>query len=357
MGQIVNRIGGAGTDIGQELPDPPWPVAARDLLTQRERSLYQSLLALYPEHKIFVQVALSQLIDVPEDHPERKSIRNRFSQLVADFVLCRSNLSVVAVIELDDRSHERADRQAADVRKNKALSDAGLRLVRIPAGTLPSEERLREIIDADHAFGGSANEATRDRRFMPAESGIELAEDWGSAGPDHMVGSPDSRDLELRSWKWSAIKAGLAGVTLIGGWFLYGQFLLVMAHRALQPLAVPHVTATSPSSTTTPLAPSRIPVASVAVGLSAEDLAERKRTELQAATAAKQQKDLAWAAYYSAPASCEHPTDWTAQVECGNQYMRAKRQFEKQWVALHGTVPGIVGAVVLDDASIGAARR
>jgi hypothetical protein len=57
------------------------------------------LLNLYPDHKIFVQVALSQLIDVPEDHPGRQSIRNRFSQLVADFVLCRSDLSVIAVIE------------------------------------------------------------------------------------------------------------------------------------------------------------------------------------------------------------------------------------------------------------------
>jgi hypothetical protein len=37
--------------------------------------------------------------------------------------------------------------------------------------------------------------------------------------------------------------------------------------------------------------------------------------------------------------------------------MRAKKGFEKQWVALHAAVPGIGGAVVLDNASIGAARR
>jgi hypothetical protein len=36
---------------------------------------------------------------------------------------------------------------------------------------------------------------------------------------------------------------------------------------------------------------------------------------------------------YSAQASCEHPVDWSAQVECGNQYMRAKKLFEQRWNA------------------------
>jgi hypothetical protein len=52
-------------------PDPRWPVTARNLLTNRERFLYDLLLSMYPDHRIFVQVALSQLIDVPEGHPER----------------------------------------------------------------------------------------------------------------------------------------------------------------------------------------------------------------------------------------------------------------------------------------------
>ncbi len=124
--------------------DEQWPVAARSLLTKRERELYERLLGLFPDHRLFIQVALSQLIDVPETHPDRMSIRNRFSQLVADFVLCRSDLSIVAVIELDDRSHRRPDRQAADGRKNKVLADAGLRLIRIPEGTVPSADRLKE---------------------------------------------------------------------------------------------------------------------------------------------------------------------------------------------------------------------
>jgi Protein of unknown function (DUF2726) len=180
----VNRKAGAEPLLGEALPDAPWPVAARKLLTDREQSLYQSLVRLYPEHRIFIQVALSQLIDVPEDHPERLSIRNRFSQLVADFVLCRSDLGVVAVIELDDRSHERRDRQDADARKTKALVDAGLRLVRIPAGVLPSVEKLREIIDADRALSGYRDEAPKMHRFIAVEPELRLADDWGTVPTD-----------------------------------------------------------------------------------------------------------------------------------------------------------------------------
>jgi hypothetical protein len=299
---------------------------------------------------------LSQLIDVSEDHPERQSIRNRFSQLVADFVLCRSNLSVVAVIELDDRSHERADRQLADARKNKALADSGIRLVRIPAGTLPSAAKLRDMIDAERGTDDQAIEANAPR-FVRAESGLELADDWGSVGAGTMVGPAESRDSELRAFKRSALKTALGAATLVGGWFLYSQLLPVLVHRSLQPLAVQHVMVTSPSIAVTSRASSNVPVASVPGELSVEDSAATKRAELQVATAARKQKELAWSVFYSTPESCEHPTDWTAQVECGNRYMRAKKEFDNHWIALHAAVPGSGGAVVLDNESIGAARK
>jgi hypothetical protein len=49
----------------------------------------------------------------------------------------------------------------------------------------------------------------------------------------------------------------------------------------------------------------------------------------------KKQKNREWAAFYSAPSSCEHPASWNDQVECGNQYMRAKKRFEQHWAATH----------------------
>jgi hypothetical protein len=299
---------------------------------------------LYPDHKIFVQVALSQLIDVPEDHPERQSIRNRFSQLVADFVLCRSDLSVVAVIELDDRSHESAVRQGADARKTKALEDAGLRLVRIAAGSLPSGDNLRGLVDPERTVRVRLD-VPHLQPFAREETVLRLTETVDTYSVDApLLRQPGDAKAESRALKSLALKMVLGAVVFVGGWFIYSQVLPSAVRWALQPLAVRQVPS-SPTLTKAPLtrAPARISPLPVVAGPTAEELAERRRAQLQAAAALQKQKDLAWAAFYSAPTSCEHPVDWNAQVECGNQYIRAKREFEKQWSAQVGTQNGNAG--------------
>jgi hypothetical protein len=322
----VNWRAGAEPFVSHPLSDDPWPVAAKNLLTERERSLYQRLMSLYPEHKIFVQVALSQLIDVDRNHPERDSIRARYKQLVADFVLCRSDLSVVAVIELDDRTHEWPKRKAADARKNKALADAGIRLVRIPAGRLPSEDDLRALINAE----GTAKEGAQGETVLSLVEPVETYEQ----APMHAW--RDDSSAESRELKRIALKAIAVAILLLGGWFFFSQFLPAVIKQAFQPLAVPHVRAASTPPNSIPVAPPRIPTAPVISGPSTEELAWQKRVQIQAANALQKKKDQAWAAFYSAPASCEHPVDWSAQVECGNLYMRAKKRFEEQWVTSQG---------------------
>ena len=326
----MNRNARAEPFFSEPLPDAPWPVEARNLLTNREQSFYQRLLNVFPHHKILVQVALSQLIEVDRNHPERQSIRARYKQLVADFVLCRLDLSVVAVIELDDRSHENPKSHYADARKNKALADAGIRLVRIPAGALPSEDTLRALVEAAGTVGPVSQEETE----------LRLAETVETFSVDDPAMRPRNQARKSRALRSLLLKAALGGVFL-GGWFIYMQFLPRVVQRALQPLAAPRVTT-----------PAVVPQAAAAMGPSAEVVAEGKRTELASAAALQEQKNLAWAAFYSAPPSCEHPVDWNAQVECGNQYMRAKKKFELQWTAEHASGQASGAAAVLDNGSI-----
>jgi hypothetical protein len=348
----MNRSEGSKPLVSEPLPDAPWPVTARNLLSPREQSLYQRLLSLYPKHQVFVQVALSQLIDVDRNYPESESIRARYKQLVADFVLCRSDLSVVAVIELDDRSHERRARQDADARKTKALVDAGLRLVRIPAGDLPSEEELREIIDGDRTSTRESLEIPK-MRLVPAQPELRLAEDWGSA--QTYAPRADHEGAASRAVKVAVLKMALGGVVLVFGWAVYTQLVPVVVQRAFQPLTVRHAPILPPhsSSTGTPTRISPVPVVALPPQL---ELAEKRRAESLAAES-QRQEDHAWLANYSAPASCEHPADWKAQVECGNLYMRAKKEFEKRWMAEHGTGKPSGAATVLDNGSIGGVRK
>jgi hypothetical protein len=313
---------------GDPLPDEPWPVSARNLLSKREQSLYQRLVDLYPDHKILVQVALSQLINVDRNHPESESIRARYKQLVADFVLCRPDLSVVTVIELDDRSHERPRRQAADARKNKALADAGIRLVRIPAGKLPSEDALRALVDG---VGGAVEDSPQE------ETVLSLVETVDPYEENSTHGWRDDSSAESHELKRVALKAIAVAILLLGGWFIFSQFLPAVIKQAFQQLAVPQVRAAAAPPKSIQVMPRQVPTAQVVSGPSAEELAGQKQVQLQAANVLRRKKDAAWAASYSAPASCKHPADWTAQVECGNQYMRAKKRFEERWEAEHAS--------------------
>jgi very-short-patch-repair endonuclease len=60
-----------------------------------------------------------------------------------DFLVCKKDSTIIAAIELDDITHSRQSRIEADTKKNKALTDAGIRLIRWQAGNLPSEITIR----------------------------------------------------------------------------------------------------------------------------------------------------------------------------------------------------------------------
>jgi hypothetical protein len=57
-------------------------------------------------------------------------IANQASQLSVDFLIVKPDTSIVAAVELDDASHDRQDRRAADTRKAHALRSAGIPLLR-----------------------------------------------------------------------------------------------------------------------------------------------------------------------------------------------------------------------------------
>jgi len=52
----------------------------------------------------------------------------------------------VAVIELDDSTHDKPDRQAADSKKNKALEAAEIKLIRWQAKSMPDITTIKTAI-------------------------------------------------------------------------------------------------------------------------------------------------------------------------------------------------------------------
>jgi very-short-patch-repair endonuclease len=132
------------------LGEAEWPFYAKKPLSAPEQTLYFRLTEALPEHIVLAQVGLSRLLGVKKGN-NFQAWNNRINRMSADFVVCAKDSTIVAVVELDDSSHEREDRKAADAKKNKALKAAGIRLVRWHVKRLPNGAAIRAELVAQQA--------------------------------------------------------------------------------------------------------------------------------------------------------------------------------------------------------------
>jgi very-short-patch-repair endonuclease len=113
-----------------------WPFYAKKPLSRPEQVLYFRLVQALPDHIVLAQVQLSRLLGVKKGH-NYQAWFNRINRMSADFVVCKKDSSIIAVIELDDATHQNEDRRAADAKKDKALSAADISIVRWKANAIP----------------------------------------------------------------------------------------------------------------------------------------------------------------------------------------------------------------------------
>ncbi|RQO78177.1 hypothetical protein DBR44_00005 [Aquitalea sp. FJL05] len=115
------------------------------LLTEREQGCYWRLVEhLSPDFIVLAQVGFSQLLSVKGGANEQNNaLFGTMRQKVADFVVCRKDLSVVAVIELDDSSHRGKEEQ--DKKRDAAVRQAGLLAFRLP--NTPGNEPVKNLAD------------------------------------------------------------------------------------------------------------------------------------------------------------------------------------------------------------------
>lgn len=118
------------------------------LLTPAERSFFGVLQqAVGSDYQIFAKVRLADIVR-PVRNPSRSGWQSAFNRIAGkhvDFVLCDSSrLGVVAVIELDDRTHNRFERGVRDSLVDSALADAHIPVLRVSARQAYSPAQIRE---------------------------------------------------------------------------------------------------------------------------------------------------------------------------------------------------------------------
>lgn len=126
-----------------------FPYRKKDyLLTAAERSFYEVLRSIAGDDlEVFAKVRLLDLVYLPKGTENRQSHTNRVMSKHVDFLLCdRRNVSPLLAIELDDSSHERADRAERDTFVDEVFAAAGLPILHIATKRSYAPKELAELI-------------------------------------------------------------------------------------------------------------------------------------------------------------------------------------------------------------------
>lgn len=151
------------------------------LFTPAERAFLTVLdEAIGEDYRIFGKVRIADVASVKAIRDQKSWYRafNKISAKHFDYVLCnRDDLSFVAVIELDDSSHQRPDRQARDLFVAGVCRAIVLPLIQIPVQGAYSTAQVREEIMAVLQKGGAltSRKRTAARRSSKGEAASEAA--------------------------------------------------------------------------------------------------------------------------------------------------------------------------------------
>jgi hypothetical protein len=127
------------------------PYERRPLFTAAERSFLGVLdqATAGQQLRVLGKIRLFDLLKVRAGAPasEQRSAMNRVIQKHVDFVLCSpADLHVVAVIELDDASHDTPKARARDELVDRALAAAGIPIHRFSARRAYSVQEIRQAL-------------------------------------------------------------------------------------------------------------------------------------------------------------------------------------------------------------------
>ena len=130
----------------------PWlaHVRSKPLLTPNELEFFHRLVRALPRYYIFPQVSLGAIMDADSGltPKQRWIIRSHFDRKIADFIICEPRtLKVIAIIELDDRTHDpKRDRE-----RDAITRAAGIRTLRYSSSEKPSVAEIAKTFKREYA--------------------------------------------------------------------------------------------------------------------------------------------------------------------------------------------------------------
>jgi hypothetical protein len=121
----------------------PWlqRIQRRPLMTENEKCFFRTLQRALPGYHVFPQVSFAALL-TDNGGRKRMAVRARFDRKIADFVVCdRETCDIVALVELDDRTHS----AAKDRYRDELTKAAGYKTIRFQSKKKPTESEIAEL--------------------------------------------------------------------------------------------------------------------------------------------------------------------------------------------------------------------
>jgi hypothetical protein len=145
----------------------PLPYAKRKyFFSVAERSFYEILRRLAPDHTVFAKVRLADVVHVSKGSGAWQSHFNRISAKHLDFLLCDRNLAPVVAIELDDSSHDEEGRQSRDDFVDQVLASAALPVIHVRAKRGYALDEVRAMLRPYTRVLSPAEVLHGDARYM-----------------------------------------------------------------------------------------------------------------------------------------------------------------------------------------------
>jgi hypothetical protein len=132
---------------------PTIPFVRKNLLTPTELIFFKRLQAAFPDVLICPQLALAAVVDIPAkfNQGQYKHVnRAGFAAKFADFAIVDPDSGeVLAIIELDDHTHDGPARQAEDAARDAMLAQVGIEVYRFDARKMPQVAELQAWFAGD----------------------------------------------------------------------------------------------------------------------------------------------------------------------------------------------------------------
>lgn len=131
---------------------------SKNLLTKYEWKNYMGMRKFVASHGLIVcpKIRLADLVE-PRNDSNKSEWQSRFNRIKSkhvDFVLCDPEMHVKLIVELDDNSHSREDRQERDEFVDAVLTGAGYKIVHIHQFDDAAVEAIEEALKPEAAPAG-----------------------------------------------------------------------------------------------------------------------------------------------------------------------------------------------------------